>query len=300
MNLTNLEIFSQVYREGSFSAVARQRGVSPSAISRAIGSLEADLSTLLFYRTTRQVAPTEAAQLLVDDLEQPMEALRSIRSRIVDEGDQVSGRLRVSASHSFGIRCLGPHLAEFAALYPGITIDIALTDRVIDIVGERFDLAIRHGPLPDSSLIAKPIMRTRYFACASPAWLERNGQPATVEEIGKLDCLTFPLPGFATIWRFKSPAGEEIEVPIVSTLSANSGLILRESALHGQGIVLLSDWIIGKDLMEGRLIDLFPDMIATPTNYQTAISAVYSNRSRTPKKVSTFVSFLRSRLSTPD
>ncbi|WP_245953746.1 substrate binding domain-containing protein [Parasphingopyxis lamellibrachiae] len=252
---------------------------------------------LLFYRTTRNIAATEAATLLATQVEEPLEALRSIRSRAADAGDEVSGKLRISASHSFGIKCLGPHLADFSDTYPGITLDITLNDRIVDIVGERFDLAIRHGPLPDSSLIAKPILQTRYFACASPEWLQRNGRPEAVEEISKLDCLIFPLPGFSSVWRFRSSTGKETEVPISSTMSANSGLILREYALHGKGIVLLSDWLIGEDLSTGRLIDLFPDMLATPTNYQTAISAVYPNRKHMPKKVSAFISFIRSRLS---
>jgi DNA-binding transcriptional LysR family regulator len=297
MNLTNLEIFSEVYRSGSFSAVARQRNVSPSAISRSVATLEKDMDALLFYRTTRQIAPTEAAIILAEQVEHQIEALRSIRSRVADAGDQVTGRLRVSASHSFGIKCLGPHLADFTDAYPNVTLDIALNDRVVDIVGERYDLAFRHGPLPDSSLIAKPVLRTRYFVCASPEWLKRNGQPKDVQEIEKLDCLTFPLPGFASVWRFKSRNGKETEVSIHGAMSANSGLILRECALDGQGIALLSDWIIGKDLAAGRLIDLFPEVTATPTNYHTAISAVYPHRNRTPKKVSAFVTFIQSRLS---
>lgn len=296
MNLTHLEIFTEVFRFGSYSEVARRRGVSPSAISRAVAALEADLGVLLFYRTTRQIAPTEAGVLLAEQAEQPIEALASIRARVLDTGDVASGTLRVTASHSFGIKCIGPLLSAFAVEYPEVQLDITLSDRVEDIVGERFDLAIRHGPLRDSSLIAQPILRTRYHACASPDWIKQNGHPKSVQELSGLSCLTFPLPGFATVWRFKSSRGLETEVPIDGSMSANSGLILKESALRGRGIVLLSDWIIGEDLASGRLVDLFPNMIATPTNFQTAISAVYPNRKWTPKKVSAFVSFLQARL----
>jgi DNA-binding transcriptional LysR family regulator len=296
MNLTNLEIFSEAYRTGNFSAVARQRHVTPSSISRAIAALETELGVLLFYRSTRNISPTEAGIKLVERLDLHLDALRAIKADIAETRETASGLLRVSTSHSFGIERIGPILSDFRAAYPKITLDLSLSDRIVDIVGERFDLAIRHGPLPDSSLIAKPLLRTRYFACASPHFLRANGPIKTVKEISKHHCLTFSLPGFSNVWQFKNSKGKLTEVPIRGTLSANSGLVLRQSALRGDGIVLLSDWIIGRDIRDGRLIDLFPNLIASPTNFQTAISAVYPNRTHTPKKVSVFVSFLRDSL----
>lgn len=293
MDLSNLEIFSEVFRLGSFSAAARKRRVSPSSISRAVASLEAELGTRLFHRTTRKFAPTEAANLLADRAHTHLEALHSLRNAIAEAGDAPSGVLRVSASHSFGIKCLGPAIPEFRARYPEVNIDLSLTDRRVDIVDERFDLVIRHGPLPDSRLIARPILRTRYHACASAAYLRKKGRPAKPSDIGDLDCLTFPLPGFATVWRFRDSKGRESEVPVRNAMSTNSGLILRECALRGAGVVLLSDWIVGDDIAAGRLVDLFPAYRATPTNFQTAISAVYSSRAHTPKKVEAFVSFLQ-------
>ena len=296
MNLANLEMFSEVYRVGNFSAVARQRNVSPSAVSRAVAALEAELGVLLFYRTTRKIAPTEAAALLAEQVDTHLEALQSIRTTITDTRETANGILRVSASHSFGIVKLGPIIPEFRAAYPDIKVDLVLTDRIVDIVGERFDVVIRHGPLPDSSLVAKTILRTRYYACASPAYLGKIQPVKKVQDITDLNCLTFPLPGFANIWRFKNARGQETEVPIRGVMSANSGIILRENALRGDGIVLLSDWIIGDDLASGKLVDLFPSMIATPSNFQTAISAVYPHRKHTPKKVSVFIGFLQRKL----
>lgn len=296
MKLSNLELFEDVYRRGSFSAVARSRNVAPSAISRAISALEAELGTLLFYRTTRKIAPTEAATLLAQEIEQHLDALRSLRTTLAESADAPSGHLRISASHSFGIRCLGRVIPAFCAEYPGVTVQLSLTDQVVDIVGDRFDLALRHGPLPDSGMIARPILRTRYHVCASPAFLAASGHPSKPADISDLDCLTFPLPGFANIWRFRDANGHESETPVRSAMSANSGLVLRDCALQGLGIVLLSDWLIGEDLAEGRLIDLFPDYDATPSNFQTVISAVYPNRKYTPQKVKAFVSFLQQNL----
>ncbi len=296
MNLVDLEIFREIYRVGSFSAVARQRRVSPSAISRVIAALEHELGVLLFYRTTRKISPTEAADLLAEQIDTHLEALLSIRANIHDTHESPSGTLRVSASHSFGTTKLSPLIPEFHAAYPNIKLDLVLTDRIVDIIEERFDVAIRHGPLPDSSFIAKTVLRTKYYACASPDYLNKVKPITKVTDISDLDCLTFPLPGFANIWRFRDSKGRETEVPIQSAMSANSGLVLRECALKGNGIVLLSDWLIGDDLLTGKLINLFPHLTATPTNFQTIISAVYPNRQYTPKKVLALVNFLYAQL----
>ena len=293
MKLATLELFEEVYRRGSFSAVARARDLAPSAVSRAVAALEEELGTLLFYRTTRRVAPTEAAAVLFKEVGQHLDALRSLRTTLSDASGSPSGTLRISASHSFGIRHLSRIVPRFCAAYPNIRVELSLADRVVDIVGERFDLALRHGPLPDSSLIAQSIVPSRYHACASPAYLALAGRPSEPAEIAQRACLTFPLPGFSNIWRFRDGEGRDVDVPIRSSMSANSGLFLRNCALRGQGIVLLSDWLIGADLADGSLVDLFPSHRATPNDFQSAVSAVYPDRRYTPRKVTLFISCLR-------
>lgn len=162
MNLTALDIFVDVMRKGSLSAVARDRDTTPSSISRAIAALEAELGARLFQRSTRKVEPTEAAVLLLARVEPHLDGLRRAQEAVADTTGVARGKLRVSASTSFGIQCIGPLLAEFAELHPALAIELHLTDAVVDLIGERFDLAIRHGPLPDSSLIAQPLIATRY------------------------------------------------------------------------------------------------------------------------------------------
>jgi DNA-binding transcriptional LysR family regulator len=239
MRLANLEIFQEVYQRGNFSLVARSRNLAPSVISRAIAALEDELGTLLFYRTTRNVTPTEAATFLAGEIEQHLDALRSLRSTLADSRDKPSGPLRISASHSFGTECLSLVIPNFCEQYPEVEVQLTLTDQIVDIVGERFDLALRHGPLPNSSLIARPVLRTRYFACASPSYVARKGKPATPEDIRNMNCLTFPWPGLENIWRFRDSKRKEIEVPVRSAFRVNSGLVLRECARQGQGVVLL-------------------------------------------------------------
>lgn len=296
MNLTALDIFVDVMRKGSLSAVARDRDTTPSSISRAIAALEAELGARLFQRSTRKVEPTEAAVLLLARVEPHLDGLRRAQEAVADTTGVARGKLRVSASTSFGIQCIGPLLAEFAELHPALAIELHLTDAVVDLIGERFDLAIRHGPLPDSSLIAQPLIATRYFACASERLLHRLGRPDTPQDLARYPCLAFPLPGFATTWRFRDAHDRVVEVPISGNVTVNSGIVLRQCALDGAGVVLLSDWLIGEDLKSGCLIDLFPHYTASPTNFQTAISAVYPSRKQVPRKVKLLVEYLRRRL----
>ena len=300
MNLTALDIFVDVMRKGSLSAVARDRDTTPSSISRTIAALEAELGARLFQRTTRRVAPTEAATLLLARVEPHLDGLRRAQQAVADTTGVARGTLRVTASTSFGVQCIGPLLSDFAGLHPALTIELHLTDTVVDLVAERFDLAIRHGPLPDSNLIAQPLIATRYYACASDALLQRLGRPDKPEDLARFPCLTFPLPGFATTWRFRDAHDRVSEVTIGGNITVNSGMVLRQCALDGAGVVLLSDWLIGDDLKAGRLMDLFPHHVASPTNFQTAISAVYPSRKQVPRKVKLLVEYMRRRLRTPE
>ena len=296
MDLPSLEIFVDVVRKGSLSAVARDRGMSPSSISRVITGLEADLGARLFYRTTRRLAPTESGLLLLARIEPHLEELRQALDAIADSAEVVSGVLRVTTSTSFAVARLSSLLGEFATLYPDLSVELFVTDRVVDLVGERFDLALRHGPLPDSTLVAQTLLSTRYYATASPAYVSRYGRPATPTDLSNHHCLMFPLPGFASFWRFRDAAGHVEEAPVSGRILVNSGLVLRRCALDGAGIVLLSDWLIGDDIENGGLIDLFPEHRVTPTNFDTVLSAVYPSRRLVPRKVRALVDFLRERL----
>jgi DNA-binding transcriptional LysR family regulator len=294
MDLPSLEIFADVVRTKSFSAVARQRDVSPSAISRVVAALEADLGARLFNRSTRRLAPTEAALLLLERIEPHLVGLRQAFAETADVSDQLSGVLRVTTSTSFGVERLAPLLGEFAALHPKLKLDLLVTDRIVHLIAERFDLALRHGPMPDSTLAVQMLLSTRYYVAASPSYLARHGRPATPRELAKHECLTFP--GFAGAWRLRDAKGRVYEAPFAARIAVNSGLVLRRCALDGAGIVLLSDWLIGEDLRSGRLVDLFPRHRATPTAFDTRISAVYPSRKLVPRKVRAFVEFLKQRL----
>jgi DNA-binding transcriptional LysR family regulator len=297
MNLAALEIFADVMRRGSLSAVARERDIAPSSISRTITALERELGARLFHRTTRRLAPTDAAAAFFAQVEPHLDGLRDARDAVTDKSDSVRGVLRVSASVSFGVERLAPIVSEFAKIHPDVTIELVLTDAVVDLVAERFDLAIRHGPLSDSSLVAQKLVATRYFVAASRAYLRRAGRPASPSDLAEHRCLTFPFPGVASYWRFRDARRRVEEVAITGHLSVNSGLVLRQCALADAGVVLLSDWLIGDDLAAGRLLDLFPRHEVTPTNFHTVISVVHPSRKLVPRKVRAFVDLLKDHLS---
>ena len=308
MNLSTLDIFVDVMRGKSLSAVARHRQTTPSSVSRAIAALEAELGTRLFQRTTRSVAPTEAAVELLARIEPHLEGLRHAHEAIAETSGAARGALRVTASVSFGVQCIGPLLGEFARLHPALTLELHLTDVVVDLVADRFDLGIRHGPLPDSNLVAQTLIATRYFVCASPGYIQHAGRPQEPRDLRHHRCLVFPLPGFATTWRFRERFRERfggqsrdahdlfIEAAVSPSITVNSGLVLRQCALDGVGIALLSDWLIGDDLRSGRLVDLFPRHVVSPTSFDTAISAVYPSRKHVPRKVKLLIDFLQQRL----
>lgn len=296
MNVAALEVLFDVVLHGSLSAVARDRQLTTSTISRMIASLEAELGTRLLQRTTRKVTPTEAGLRLLEQTKPHLEGLRRARESLTDASGPPRGELRITASTSFGIHRLAPLLGEFSQVYPELQLEMHLTDAVVDIVAQRYDVAIRHGALEDSTLIAQRLLKSRYIVCASRAYLRKFRPPREPRELSSHRCLVFPLAGVSRAWRFKKKSGgtETIELP--NALVVNSGLALRQCALDGAGIALLSDWLIGEDVKSGKLVDLFPGTVASPSHFQPVISAVYPSREQVPRKVKALIEFLKRKL----
>ncbi|MDJ0945949.1 MAG: LysR family transcriptional regulator [Kiloniellales bacterium] len=296
MEISALQVFAEVMRRGSFAAVARDRDVSPSAISRSVAALEAELGLRLFQRTTRRLAPTEAGALYFARVEPLLGELEQARQAATDLQEAPSGTLRVTASVAFGQTCLVPLLPELQRRYPQLALELLLTDSNLDLVAERIDVALRLGPRRDSGLIGLRLFDTRYRVCVSPDYLARNGGIATPEMLRGRPCLTFALPGFRSRWIFLDPAGRRTEVPIEGRFVISSALAQRDCALNGLGPALLADWLIGADIAAGRLVDLFPGHRVTATDFDTAAWLLYPSRAYLPLKVRAFVDFLKVRL----
>jgi DNA-binding transcriptional LysR family regulator len=190
-----------------------------------------------------------------------------------------------------------PLLPKFEALYPALTVELLLTDAVIDLFTERIDLAVRLGLLSDSTLIAQQLMPTRYFVCASPDYLRRAGQPEQPLDVEQHDCLLFPLPGFRFRWIFKDRHETFSEVPVHGRMLISSAIALQQCAIAGMGLALLPNWLIDQDLQAGTLINLFPDHAVTATDFSTAAWLIYPSRAYIPLKVQVFIDFLRKNIS---
>jgi DNA-binding transcriptional LysR family regulator len=293
MELSVLQTFVDVVKQGSFAAVARERNVDPSSVSRAIAGLEAELGIRLLQRTTRQLSPTEAGTAYFQRIEPLVEEMQQAIDVAADISGQPQGTLRITASVSFGLQRVVPLLPDFRALYPDLTVDLVLTDANVDLFAERIDLAIRLGLLADSTLIAQQLMKTRYFVCASPQYLTQSGHPNSPNEIDRHNCLLFPLTGFRSKWRFKHPDRSETEVFVRGHTIISNAIALQQCAMAGMGLALLPNWLVGDDLRDGRLVDVFPSYEVTATEFGTAAWLVYPSRAYVPLKVRVFIDFLK-------
>ena len=292
MELTSLQIFVEVVRRGSFAAVARDREVSPSAISRAISGLEAEVGARLLQRTTRRLSPTEAGTLYFERVEPLVGELEQAGQAAADARRAPRGTLRITASVAFGQVCLVPLLPELHRRHPGLALELLLTDTNLDLVSERVDVALRLAPRLDTGLIGVRLFETRYRVCASPDYLNREGPLGSPGDLRECSCLAFALPGYRSRWIFLDREGRRSEVPIQGRFAMTSALALRESARAGLGPALLADWLIDADLASGALIDLFPEHRVTATDFETAAWLLYPSRSYLPLKTRLFIDFL--------
>jgi DNA-binding transcriptional LysR family regulator len=295
MNTADLATLMTIIRLGSFAAAARELHVDPSSVSRTVASLEAELGTRIFQRNTRQLAMTEAGALFVERVGPLLEELELVRCAAADTAAQPRGTLRVTASNAFGLKRLVPLLPAFCAAHPELNVDLVLTDGVLDLVAERIDIAIRLGALRDSTLIAVPLLKMRYRVVASPGWLEALAEPLRAPpDLERCDCVTFSMPGFRDRWFFRAGEGEpKVPVAVKPRLLSTNGLALRDCALSGLGVTLLPDWLIGDDIAEGRLVDLYPDYEVAVVDAPTGAWLVYPSRSYVPAKVRAFIEFMR-------
>lgn len=297
MELSTLQMFVAVVRQGSFAAVARDRHIDPSSVSRAIAHLEKELGIRLFQRTTRQLSLTESGAVYYEQVESIVEQMEQAIAAATEVSGQPKGTLRVTASVSFGLTCIVPLLPAFEQAYPALKLDLVLSDAVLDLVGDRLDLAIRLGILTDSSLIAHRLMKTQYFVCASPQYITQRGKPKVPQEIAQHNCLRFPFPGFRSHWRFKDDQGNVESVEVQGQMVISSAVGLRDCAIAHMGISLLPNWLISEALESGDLIDLFPSHTVTATQFETAAWFVYPSKQYLPLKVKVFTEFLQRHLS---
>ena len=286
--LLAMQVFAQVVESGSFAKAAERLGLSTSAASRHVAELESHLQTRLLHRTTRRVSLTETGrsyyercvQLLADLGEAEQEAARAA---VVPRGT-----IKLTTSAAFGTRHVAPAIAEFLRRHPEVSFDVSLSERIIDLVEEGFDLAIRIGAPGAQNLVARKLGETRVVPCAAPAYLARHGAPATPEDLARHNCFTYEYTAQRGLWRFRDMKGEPRSVRVRGNLHSNNGDFVAEAAVHAAGIAFEPAFIVGPELRAGRLVPLLQDFEpeALP------IYAVYPSRKHLSAKVRVFVDFL--------
>ncbi len=285
--LDGMRTFSAVVTEGSFSKAAEQLGRSPQLVSKYVAQLEERLGTRLLNRSTRRLSITEAGQAYFDRCREIIAAVDELESAIGNMGTSVRGTLRINAPMTFGVHHLTPAIAAFQSVHPDLHVDLALDDRVVDIVSEGFDLAIRIARLEASSLVARRLAPVQLVVCGAPSYLERCGVPANPGDLENHDCLDYTYSSNRNQWRFEVD-GEIVEVRTTGCFSANNGEALTAAAVAGHGLVLQPTFIVGNDLRAGRLTRVLQDYRIAPLN----VYAVYAHRQYLSNKVRAFVDFL--------
>lgn len=284
-----MAVFRRVAEAGSFSAVARESDISQSSVSKSIAALEKRLDTKLLNRSTRSLNLTEAGteyyHYCVRILNDFQEAEASIgRGKILP-----TGTLRLSSTTPFGKLFVIPFLNDYLAKFPDINIDYLMEDRNIDIVKEGIDLAIRVGPLTNSSLIASKIGTSSRLVVASPDYLLKHGFPKTPADLQSHNCLVYTLQKTPYEWFFNSTQFGDESVRITSRFKANSNEATIEAALAGIGIATACDWHVIDHIRKGRLTVLLKKYALTPYD----INAVYQERRFVPQKVKQLIAHLK-------
>jgi len=292
--LTTLDLFVRIVDAGSFAAGAEQLGLSRALASRAILDLETRLGTRLLNRTTRRLSLTEAgaafyhrAQRITADVIEAEEEATALHAR-------PRGLLRVNAPMSFGVLHVAPAMAGYLERYPDVSVDLTLNDRVVDLLEDGTDLAIRIGRLADSSLIARRLAPCRILLCAAPSYLAAHGTPAHPTDLIRHRCIAYAYGGDRGEWVLTGPEGE-VRVRVSARLQINNGDAIQAAIREGYGIARQPDFIAASDLATGRMVQILPEWRLP----EIGIHAVYPPARTLSAKVRSFVDFLAERFAHP-
>lgn len=255
--LVALKAFVAVAETGGFSKAARQLGVAPSSLTRLLDSLEQQLGNALLTRTTRAVTLTDSGRIYLEQIGPLLSELEQADGSISDQGGVAVGPLRVSVPVTFARLFIGPHVHRFLKEHPRVSLDMDLSDTIVDLGSDRVDVVVRIGvPEHQSGLIVRRLSEHQRFIVASPAYLAEHGRPQMPEQLSDHDCMRFSYRQGPQRWTFVRQ-GECQKVDIKGRLSANSSDILRDAVLGGQGIALLPEWLVSEDVSAGKLVGCF-------------------------------------------
>jgi DNA-binding transcriptional LysR family regulator len=286
--LASMQVFVQVVDSGSFAAAAKRLNASAATVTHHIQALEDHLGAQLLHRTTRRLNLTEVGRTFYERSTRILAQVEEAESCASALQTTPRGLLRINTTEGFA-RIAAPLIAEFAATHPDISFDVVTTDHMVDLIDGGFDLALRPGPFPDSSLISRRLGVGKLIVCAAPAYVERRGAPRRPQDLADHNCLIHA--ARESPWRFIGPDGA-IPVEVSGNLHSNTWVAVRGAAIAGQGVALLPIILVAEDLHEGRLTRLLPDY----DSGQIVIQAVYPASRHLTVKVRSFLDFLVKRL----
>ncbi len=282
-----MQTVGAVVDAGSFVKAADALGLSKAAVSRYVGDLEARLGVRLLHRTTRRLSLTEEGQVFYARSKELLAGVDEAEAEITSRSGAASGLLRINAPVTFGIRHLAPLWGVFRARYPNVTLDVTLADRVVDLIEEGYDVAIRIATLPSSTLISKRLATTRMVLCASPEYLKARGAPQHPAELATHAVISYTYWSTKDEWHFDGPQGP-VSVKTQPCMHTNSGDTCRAAALAHQGVILQPTFLVGNDLAAGTLVELMPEF----RSIDLGIYAIYPTRKHVSPKVRALVDFL--------
>ncbi|MCW3150458.1 LysR substrate-binding domain-containing protein [Stutzerimonas stutzeri] len=290
-NLDEMLAFVSVVDSGSISAAAEQLEQTASGVSRALSRLEEKLAVTLLRRTTRRLELTEEGAAFLAQARRILASVEEAEEQMALRRQAPAGRLRVNTASPFMLHVVVPLIGDFRARFPLIELELHSDDRIVDLLERRIDLAIRIGPLPDSSLHARPLCHTTRRVLASPAYLARHGTPQQVEELAEHSLIGFTEPDRLNDWPLRHALGESWR--IAPALRASSGDTVRELALAGEGLVCLSDFMTDGDRDRGELVEV---LAAQRVDERQPINAVYYRNTALASRIACFLDFLSERL----
>ena len=286
--LTEMEAFATVVDQGGFTDAARKMGISKSAVSKHVSSLESRLGARLLNRTTRRVSPTEIGLAYYDRARRVLNDAGEADALVSSMQSAPSGLLRISVATDFGVNHMSPILGDFLVDYPDITVNMVLNNRFVELISEGFDLAIRIGEMEDSSLRARKLTDTTKRLIAAPGYFEQFGRPEKIDDLNEHKLLHYSNQSAGNVWKLTAPSGEKRQVRTQGWLTVNDGQSLLNACVSGLGIAYLPSFLYADALEQGLVEEAMPEL---PSETQ-GIYAVYPPGRYTQPKVRTFIDFL--------
>ncbi len=283
-----LEVFVEVVRRNSFARASDALDTSPANVTRIIADLEAHLGARLLNRSSRKMSLTESGEGLYERAKTIVEDMAEIEAIASSAAMQPRGLLRINAPVTFGIHHLAPLWPRFMALYPQVELEVALIDRVVDIVEEGYDMAIRISRSGSASHAARKLATSHNICCAAPSYLARHGAPNTPADLVRHNCIGYSYAANADEWRFTDAAGHPHAVSVNCSMHANNGDTARAAALAGIGVIGQPTFLVGADVRAGRLVQLLPEFHLPDID----VLAVYPSRRHLNAKVRVMIDFL--------